>query len=212
MIDFLKQRKIIIIIVILVIIFIGWKFYGSLNNTDIENNDFLVNDTKEEKKNDNEEEETMAVHVTGEVKNPGVVKIKEGSRIEDIIEAAGGLTENADITNINLAYVVEDGVKIKIPAVGDDELSKESYIIEGMGENFSIAEGNVENHSNSLININTATQSELETLPGIGPSIASRIIEYRNQNGKFKTVNDIKNVTGIGNNKFEKIKEFIKVK
>lgn len=210
MIDFLKQNKIVIIIGILAIVLIGWNVYNSKEESDVENSteNIVANKENEEKI----EEEMIVVHITGEVKKPGVVRVKEGSRIEDIIEAAGGLTENADITNINLAYVVEDGVKIKIPAVGDDELSKESYIIEGMGENFSIAEGNVENHSNSLININTATQSELETLPGIGPSIASRIIEYRNQNGKFKTVNDIKNVTGIGNNKFEKIKEFIKVK
>ena len=210
MIDFLKQNKIVIIIGILAIVLIGWNVYNSKEESDVENSteNIVANKENEEKI----EEEMIVVHITGEVKKPGVVRVKEGSRIEDIIEAAGGLTENADITNINLAYVVEDGVKIKIPAVGDDELSKESYIIEGMGENFSIAEGNVENHSNSLININTATQSELETLPGIGPSIASRIIEYRNQNGKFKIVNDIKNVTGIGNNKFEKIKEFIKVK
>lgn len=210
MIDFLKQNKIVIIIGILAIVLIGWNIYNSKEDSDVESSteNIVANKENEEKI----EEEMIVIHITGEVKKPGVVRVKEGSRIEDIIEAAGGLTENADITNINLAYVVEDGVKIKIPAVGDDELSKESYIIEGMGENFSIAEGNVENHSNSLININTATQSELETLPGIGPSIASRIIEYRNQNGKFKTVNDIKNVTGIGNNKFEKIKEFIKVK
>lgn len=210
MIDFLKQNKIVIIIGILAIVLIGWNVYNSKEESDVESSteNIVANKENEEKI----EEEMIVIHITGEVKKPGVVRVKEGSRIEDIIEAAGGLTENADITNINLAYVVEDGVKIKIPAVGDDELSKESYIIEGMGENFSIAEGNVENHSNSLININTASQTELETLPGIGPSIASRIIEYRNQNGKFKTVNDIKNVTGIGNNKFEKIKEFIKVK
>lgn len=210
MIEFLKQRKIIIIIVILVIIFIGWKFYGSLNNTDIENNDFLVNDTKEEKKNDNEEEETMAVHVTGEVKNPGVVKIKEGSRIEDIIKAAGGLTENADITNVNLAYVVEDGMKIRIPS-SNEEKDIEDYITEDSGKGVIMSEES-SNSSSIIININTANEVELEQLPGIGPSISSKIVEYRNKNGKFKSIEDIKNVTGIGNNKFDKIKEYIKVK
>ena len=210
MIEFLKQRKIIIIIVILVIIFIGWKFYGSLNNTDIENNDFLVNDTKEEKKNDNEEEETMAVHVTGEVKNPGVVKIKEGSRIEDIIKAAGGLTENADITNVNLAYVVEDGMKIRIPS-SNEEKDIEDYITEDSCKGVIMSEES-SNSSSIIININTANEVELEQLPGIGPSISSKIVEYRNKNGKFKSIEDIKNVTGIGNNKFDKIKEYIKVK
>ena len=208
MIDFLKQRKIIIIIGILVIIFIGWKFYNLSNNTDIENNDFIVNDTKEEKKNDNEEEEMMAVHVTGEVNNPGVVKIKEGSRIEDVIKAAGGLTENGDITNVNLAYVVEDGMKIRIPSSNEDS---EDYITEDSGKGVILSEES-NNSSSSIVNINTANEAELEQLPGIGPSISSKIVEYRNKNGKFKNIEDIKNVTGIGDSKFEKIKEYIKVK
>ena len=210
MIDFLKQRKIIIIIGILVIIFIGWRFYNSSNDTNIENNDFIVNDTKEEKKSDNEEEEMMAVHVTGEVKNPGVVKIKEGSRIEDIIKAAGGLTENADITNVNLAYVVEDGMKIRIPS-SNEENDSEDYITEDSGKGVILSEES-NNSSSSIVNINTANEAELEQLPGIGPSISSKIVEYRNKNGKFKNVEDIKNVTGIGDSKFEKIKEYIKVK
>lgn len=210
MIDFLKQRKIIIIIGILVIIFIGWKFYNLSNNTDIENNDFIVNDTKEEKKNDNEEEEMMAVHVTGEVNNPGVVKIKEGSRIEDVIKAAGGLTENGDITNVNLAYVVEDGMKIRIPS-NDDENITEDYITEDSGKGVIMSEES-NNSTSSIVNINTANEAELEQLPGIGPSISSKIVEYRNKNGKFKNIEDIKNVTGIGDSKFEKIKEYIKVK
>ena len=172
MIDFLKQRKIIIIIGILVIIFIGWKFYNLSNNTDIENNDFIVNDTKEEKKSDNEEEEMMAVHVTGEVKNPGVVKVKEGSRIEDIIEAAGGLTENADITNVNLAYVVEDGMKIRIPS-SNEENDSEDYITEDSGKGVILSEES-NNSSSSIVNINTANEAELEQLPGIGPSISSK--------------------------------------
>ena len=210
MIDFFKQRKIIIIICILVIIFIGWKFYNSSSNTNIENNDFIVNDTKDEKKNDNEEEEIMAVHVTGEVKNPGVVKIKEGSRIEDIIEAAGGLTENADITNVNLAYVVEDGMKIRVPS-NNDENATEDYITEDSGKGVIMSEES-SNSSNLIVNINTANEAELEQLPGIGPSISSKIVEYRNKNGKFKSIEDIKNVTGIGDSKFDKIKEYIKIK
>ena len=210
MIDFLKQRKIIIIIGILVIIFIGWKFYNLSNNTDIENNDFIVNDTKEEKKNDNEEEEIMAVHVTGEVKNPGVVKIKEGSRIEDIIQAAGGLTENADITNVNLAYIVEDGMKIRIPSNSEGNVT-EDYITEDNGKGVIMSEES-SNSSNLIVNINTANEAELEQLPGIGPSISSKIVEYRNKNGKFKSIEDIKNVTGIGDSKFDKIKEYSKIK
>lgn len=210
MIEFLKQRKIIIIIAILVIILIGWKYYDSKNYEEVNSQEILATNTKKENKNSNEEEDMMAVHITGEVKKSGVVKIKEGSRIEDIIEAAGGLTENADITNVNLAFVVEDGMKIRIPSI-NEEKTDEDYITEDSGKGVIMTDENTST-SSSVININTASESELEQLPGIGPSISSRIVEYRNKNGKFKSIEDIKNVTGVGDSKFEKIKDLIKVK
>ena len=94
MIEFLKQRKVVIIIGILVTILVGWKLFDSKNFEEINSNEILVSNLKnnEKEKNEDKEEEMMAIHVTGEVKNPGVVKVKQGSRIEDIIEAAGGLT------------------------------------------------------------------------------------------------------------------------
>ena len=210
MIDFLKQRKIVIIIAILIIILIGWKVYDSKKYEEVNSEEILVTDKKDNNKKDEEEEEIMAVHVTGEVKNPGVVKVKEGSRIEDVIEAAGGLTENADTTNINLAYMIEDGMKIRIPSSNEEDIEA-NYISVDSGKGVIISEEN-NNTSNLIVNINTADETELEQLPGIGPSIASKIIEYRNQNGKFKNIEDIKNVTGIGESKYEKIKDFIKVK
>lgn len=210
MIEFLKQRKIIIIIAILVIILIGWKYYDSKNYEEVNSQEILNSNTKKENKSSDEEEDMMAVHITGEVKKSGVVKIKEGSRIEDIIEAAGGLTENADITNVNLAFVVEDGMKIRIPSV-NEEKTDENFITEDSGKGVIISD-DINSISNSIININTASESELEQLPGIGPSISSRIVEYRNKNGKFKSIEDIKNVTGVGDSKFEKIKDLIKIK
>lgn len=209
MIEFLKKRKIVIIIVVLVIILIGWKINDSNNIEEVNTEETLVSDKKDIIKNDEEEEDIMAVHVTGEVKKPGVVKVKEGSRIEDIIEAAGGLTENADTTNINLAYMVEDGMKIRIPNTNEEDI-EENYISVDSGKGVIMSEES--NSSSSVVNINTANETELEQLPGIGPSISSKIIDYRNQNGKFKNIEDIKNVTGIGDTKFEKIKDFIKVK
>ena len=227
MIEFLKQRKIVIIIGILAIILVGWKIYDSKNFEQINSDDIMVSSSNDDKKeigeNEDEEEEMMAVHITGEVKNPGVVRVKEGSRIQDIIEEAGGLTENADITDVNLAYVVEDGMKVRIPS-NDEELSKENidengqeennhdkYITQDSGKGVIVSNEEIDT-SSSIVNINTATQTELEELPGIGPSLARRIVEHRNQNGKFKTIEDIKNVTGIGDSKFEKIKNLIKVK
>lgn len=209
MINFFKQRKMVIIIAILVIILIGRKIYDSNYFEEANSEEILVKDKKESIKKDEEEEDIMAVHVTGEVKKPGVVKVKEGSRIEDIIEAAGGLTENADTTNINLAYMVEDGMKIRIPSSNEEDI-EENYISVDSGKRVIMSDES--NNSSLIVNINTANETELEQLPGIGPSISSKIVDYRNQNGKFKNIEDIKNVTGIGDSKYEKIKDFIKVK
>lgn len=218
MIEFLKQRKVVIIIGILVTILVGWKLFDSKNFEEINSNEILVSNlnNNEKEKNEDKEEDVMAIHVTGEVKNPGVVKVKQGSRIEDIIEAAGGLTENADITNVNLAFEVEDGMKIRIPSNDEGNENEgniiEHYITQDSGKGVIVSEDKSSENLSLVININTANETELEQLPGIGASIAGRIIDYRNKNGKFKAIEDIKNVTGIGETKFEKIKDLIKVK
>lgn len=218
MIEFLKQRKVVIIIGILVTILVGWKLFDSKNYDEVNSNEILVSNLKnnEKEKNEDKGEDVMAIHVTGEVKNPGVVKVKQGSRIEDIIEAAGGLTENADITNVNLAFEVEDGMKIRIPSNDEGNENEgniiEHYITQDSGKGVIVSEDKSSENLSLVININTANETELEQLPGIGASIAGRIIDYRNKNGKFKAIEDIKNVTGIGETKFEKIKDFIKVK
>lgn len=134
----------------------------------------------------------------------GIIEIEEGARLVDAIEAAGGLTENADVNKINLAYVVQDGQKINIPNVNSVENS--SYITENIGENIIIEDTTIKT---SLVNINTATQTQLENLSGIGPSTALKIIKYREENGKFTKIEDIKNVPGIGESKFEAIKNEI---
>lgn len=158
----------------------------------------------------NEEEiidEKIIVHITGEVAKEGIVKIKKESRLADVIEKAGGTTEEADLSRVNLAYKVEDGQKIYIPNINDKENEKEvqEYITEEAGTNV-IIEGN---ESGNKVNINTATQAELETLPGIGPSTALKIVNHRKENGKFEQIEDIKNVPGIGEAKFESLKEEI---
>lgn len=157
----------------------------------------------------NEEEvidEEIIVHITGEVKNEGIIKMKRDSRLADVIEEAGGTTEEADLSKVNLAYQVKDGQKIHIPNIKDKEIQE--YITEEAGDSIIIEE----KESKSKVNINTATQTELETLSGIGPSTALKIINYREENGKFKKIEDIKNVPGIGEAKFENIKEEICIK
>ena len=132
-----------------------------------------------------------------------------GDRIINAIEAAGGVTEKADLSKVNLAFILSDGNKIRIPSVDDVDIEKESYLSEDSGKNV-IIEGN--GGSGGKININIATQTELETLTGIGPSIAAKIIEYRNKNGKFNNKEDVKKVSGVGNEKYNGIKDEITVK
>ena len=208
-----KQKKIIIIIAIIIISGIIFYVYNSnkIDNSTLEDEILVANNSTEKTKEENTEEKNkIIIHITGAVKTPGIVKLDEGSRIEDAINKAGGLTEDADISRVNLAYVLEDGTKIKIPSnldVGDlqdDVLSNDS------GE--EIIEENEKTSQNSFININKATEQDLQKLPGIGPSLAYRIISYRNENGKFSTVEDIKNVNGIGDSKYENIRDFICVK
>ena len=209
-----KQKTIILIIAIIVAIGMIYFIYNKnqiRSDIDLES-EILISNTSENKTNVELQEDLVIIHITGSVKNPGIVKLKDGSRIEDAIEAAGGLTENADITNVNLAYVLDDGVKIRIPSITDEKNGDEQILEEGSGENI-IEETNMTlGASTKEVNINKATETELQSLPGIGASLASRIIEYRNQNGKFSTIEDIKNVNGIGDSKYDNIKDFITVK
>ena len=160
-------------------------------------------------------DEVIIVHITGEVRNWGVIELPINSRIADAIEKAGGLTEDADISNINLAYILEDGMKIRIPGINEvkqneiKEENEENYVSKENGENIINVSGNNSKTKENIVNINTATQTELETLPGIGTATALKIINYRNENGEFESIEDIKNVNGIGDSKFRNIKELI---
>ena len=167
--------------------------------------------TDEEYKID-ENDEVIIVHITGAVRNWGIIELPMNSRIADAIEKAGGLTEEADISNVNLAYILEDGMKVRIPSINDiveDGKQEENYISKENGENVVDFSKNNSKSVNDVVNINTATQTELETLPGIGTSTALKIVNYRNENGKFESIEDIKNVSGIGEAKFNNIKRLI---
>ena len=216
----IKQKRIFIIVGIFVAIGLIYFIYsgiGEEKEIDLEEDILISNqvasgDNTSTQNTTELEEDIVIVHVTGAVKNPGIVKLKEGSRIEDAIEAAGGLTENADISDVNLAYILEDGIKLRIPSTSDETITNTDILIENNGENIIEETNTSTNNSNGSININKATEAELDTLPGIGPSLASKIVEYREQNGKFSTIEDIKNVTGIGESKYESIKDFICIK
>lgn len=204
-----KYKKILLIIIVIV----GCVIYSVFIDNDkinISNNientnikiDNKIEDPIEEAKQESNTKNKIYIYLTGEVVNGGVLVLDEGSRIVDAIDAAGGLTENADITKINLVYVLEDGMKINIPNKTEENQEEPETQIQNSYEK--------ENKGNK-VNINTAKQTELETLPGIGPSLALKIINYRKENGNFKNKEDIKNVNGIGDSKYENIKEFIEI-
>lgn len=157
--------------------------------------------------------EMMLVHITGEVKNWGVIELPEGSRVIDAVNKAGGFTDSADVEKVNLAYELSDGVKVYIPSKNEDEIgdtTTQEYITADSGNNVITGGNDMKKETKSeLVNINKATQTELETLPGIGPSTALKIISYRNENGSFSSIEDIKNVNGIGDSKYESIRELI---
>lgn len=219
-----KTQKIVlygigIVLVILIIIYIFTKdntVYSDYSNLYLEENANVVeNEIKVEESSKN----LIYVYVAGEVNNPSVVELEEGQRVADAIEKAGGLTDSGEIKNINLAYKLQDGEKLYIPSLDEVIESKENdiniaYITSGINSGENQKNNNAESNLNSnidngLININTATQTELETLDGIGPSTAKKIIDYREENGKFKSIEEIQNVSGIGDAKYAGIKDDI---
>ena len=219
--DFNKKNKILLIVIVAIVAIISYYFIFDrkeewLNNQEqnleikeeIKTNDQIENNSNEQQL---EKNENIIVHVSGAVNKEGIVELKNNSRIIDAIDKAGGLKDEADITNINLAYIIEDGMKIHIPSKKEKEstIIVESNIDSGTVEQSNEIKSN--NNKKLKININTATKTDLETLPGIGESTALKIIEYRKEKGKFKLIEDIKQVNGIGENKFNKIKELITV-
>ena len=196
------KKLLIIFISILIIICVSIYFFTKDEDTNIllSNELYTVANTD----NTNEDLETIMVHIDGEVVTPGIISLKAGSRIADAIQACGGTTDISDISKINLAYELKDGQKVYIPSIYDVE--DVEYIQNDAGNNVIIPDTS---SSSALVNINSATQAELETLPGIGPSTATKIIDYRNKNGDFKNIEDIMNVSGIGESKFNNIKDYI---
>lgn len=198
-----KQKTIMVIIIAIMFAVIGYYIINKTEKYDYSELEKISN-TEEQEEEEKDEEEKIIIHITGEVEEGGVIELEKGARISDAIEEAGGTTEEADLSNVNLAFSLSDGQKIKIPNINEE--NEESIIEEKAGENI-IIEGN--KTEEEKININKATQTEIETLPGIGPSTALKIINYRNEHGKFEKIEDIKNVSGIGDSKYENIKEYI---
>lgn len=221
----LKQKIIGGIAVVILVIGIATFFLLQQEENSIDFDQLVeVNEQENKEENTNENQESkekmskeekikITVHITGEINKKGILVLEEGARIADAIKAAGGETKQADLDEVNLAYELQDGQKIYIPNKKDKKINEEkTYITSESGNNVIKEQNSSTKGANKKVNINTANQSELETLPGIGTSIASRIIEYRQQNGKFQKIEDLQNVKGIGNSKYINIKEYVTVK
>lgn len=202
-----------ILIGIAIIVLAGFGYYKS-NSDNLNNNQIqtLVDtkstesiNEKSENNTQNREDNSMNMcQIDGCVNKPGVYSFKKDDRIKDIVELAGGFTQDADTKSVNLAMKLKDEMKINIPS--KSETSKEQNNDTQSSDLVTIRD----NNSSNLVNINTADSNKLQTLPGIGPSKAKKIIEFREKN-QFKKIEEIKNVDGIGDKTFESLKSLITI-
>ena len=182
--------------ILLILVGVGGLF--SKKEESVEGTTVVETTTLAEKTEVSTTQETVIfVDIKGAVKNPGVYQMKVGDRVKDALDAAGGLTEEADSQKVNLAKRLEDQMVIVVPKVGEEA----EEIPAGETRNEATKEGKV--------NINTATVEELKTLKGVGEKKAEAIIEYRKKNGSFQTKEDLMKVRGIGKKLFESFQERI---
>ena len=200
--DKIKAVALPVVIGLAVIFF--W-FYGAGEEPELKDSavqpDEELSETAEQSPDGGETGEIF-VDIDGAVNKPGVYKVSEGTRLFQVIELAGGLTDDASTQSLNRAEAVYDGQKITVYSS-----DTEGYSQDDTGSGVSAEKG----ITGGKVNINTADSVTLQTIPGIGPSKAARIIEYRESQGRFKKIDDIKNVTGIGDMTFENIKDYITV-
>lgn len=206
--DWIKENKFYVIAGIAAVLFF---LYASLDGkegdltevnqgalakvSDVETN----MDEKTETKAVEREEIIMMADIKGAVVKPGVYEVREGGRVVDLIELAGGLAEDADTAAINFAMYVQDEMALYVPRIGENmNAALHGQVGEAAGK--------------ETVNLNSADSSELQTLPGIGPAKAEAIIEYRESNGPFKSIEGLKEISGIGDKTYEKLKDLISLK
>ena len=151
----------------------------------------------------------VTIYISGEVKNPGVVELKYDDRLGDGVDLCGGLTKDANLNGINLAMKIKDEGHYIIPKVGEETADTVTNDNEYRNENNTLNEP--ESNNDNKININTADLSELDSLPGFGQVTAQKIIEYRQEHTKFNSIEELMNIKGIGEKKFNNVKDYIYV-
>lgn len=210
----MNKKKIIVFILILLICPIGLIIKDKLESKE----DIYVLTEKEKSLDESMEEQEIkkeennitnkeiTVYVSGAVNKPGIVTLNEGDRLATAVEKVGGTTQKADLNGINMAIKLKDEMHYIIPRIGDVVKDSASEVISD--DNFNQDESS----KTSQININTATIEELDKLPGVGEATANKIVNHRSESGEFKSIEEIKNVNGIGDKKFEEMKNLICVK
>ena len=212
MVEWTKEHKLYLFIGVLLLLVFSYVYftYSMPVEEELQEDWLSLNQVENEKEGDlessssePEEPMIMMVDIKGEVLNPGVYEVREGDRIINLIEKAGGLTKEADSIGVNFALKLSDEMAVYIPKKGE--------ATEVVGDLIRNGSPNSE-AGGSKVNLNLATASDLETLPGIGPAKSAAILEYRETNGSFKSIEDLKSVSGIGDKTYEKLSSLITVK
>lgn len=201
----LDKRWLALMVFILLVVFTaGVKYADFKNDKQGEEETLLQSSEQMETGSDELESKVIQVYVTGAVKNPGVYRLQEGDRVYQAVEMAHALTE-ADLKHLEMARPLVDGETIPVPAQG--EIPEVSATVNAGGSY------NTFGQRSAMVNINTASAQEMaDKLDGIGPALGQRIVDYRTSNGPFKDIEEIKNVSGIGDKRFEAIKDKISVR
>ncbi|TEB16431.1 ComE operon protein 1 [Pelotomaculum sp. FP] len=209
-----RKQQLVILVLVGIIIFGGGYRFAQMKERAAEENKAALDRGEVA---DDSKTKDLLIHVTGAVVKPGVYQLPAGSRIIDAVNKAGP-TGEADLDVLKLATPVTDGQTIYVPvkgaagqpgAVGSTNPSAAAAVSPVAAS--SAGAGNSAQQAGGKVNINTADQAQLDTLPGVGPAYAQRIIQYREINGPFKTIEDIKQVSGIGDKRFEQLKDLITV-
>ena len=204
-------KKSLLVLLLIGLIAAGGTYYGMSSNQEPETLPPVTSESREEASKRTE----IAVYVTGAVVEPGVVYLQQGARGGDAVKACGGFLPEAAVDQVNLTMVLKDGQQLRVPvkaapgtgAVGNENPGGAPSGQSGLTSNVSASRAAVS--GGALVNINTADVKQLDTLPGVGPSMAQRIIEYREANGGFSVPEDLKKVRGIGDAKFQKLQDKI---
>ncbi|MDF2591142.1 MAG: competence protein ComEA helix-hairpin-helix repeat protein [Clostridia bacterium] len=200
--NFERFKKYVIAIILVLLIICGIVYKNTVYDTQVvlipEVEEPL--DTQEDKIEEKEEISNITVYVCGNVKDVRNVTLPMGSRVEDAIKLAGGVTADAEVSGINMAQKLSDEDMVYVPKKGE--------IIDVGSKNTMVSSSPIKKNK---LNINKASAQELDALPGVGPSIAQKIVEYRSSKGGFKSIEELNNVSGIGEEKYKDMKDLVTI-